>query len=103
MSDVFSFDDLFITVRDSSLRAYNRLVFVTNNYGDKPKLKRRYLSAVRELDMRALEEINAIQRQLNASGPVAVQRVLKYRTNPYEDHEAISCTKSSLPLFQPFS
>lgn len=87
MSELFSVDDLFITVRDTSLRAYNRAAFMSANFGDKPRLMHSYVTYLCSLDSSALREINKVQNDIRKYGRITIQNILKYRINPYDQYE----------------
>jgi len=99
MSNIFTFEDLFITVRDKQLRAYNRLVLFANLTEKVPKVAQQYLRYVKEIDSSAAQEFATLKRSLRKEGLSTVQKRLKYRTNPYENTEVTRCTKR----YRPFS
>ena len=80
----FTIDELFVTVRDKSLRAYNRLMFLTANYHNKPKLRRLYIQNVCHLEPEALKEIRRIEQKIKELGRATIQYILKYRCNPVQ-------------------
>lgn len=83
MAEIFDIEELFITVRDKHLRAYNRLVFVTNNYRDMVQLLQLYMETLQDIDAKALDEIEEIRDMVVESGRIPIQKMLKYRINPY--------------------
>ena len=85
MLELFNYDDLFITVRDTTLRAYNRATFIDANLRDKPKLRRVYFDYLRSIDSDALRHMNSVRGAIRKHGRTTIQNILKYRTNPYDE------------------
>lgn len=97
--NLFSFDDLFLTTRDRQLRALNRLIFFENLKKCVPKVSRLYLKFVKEIDPTAASDFVQVKRHIDRDGLPTVKKRLKYRINPYEDHEVHLCSKPSLSLY----
>ncbi|MBL4888646.1 MAG: hypothetical protein COB59_11155 [Rhodospirillaceae bacterium] len=79
---MFDFDDLFITVVDKKLRAFNRLMFITANYLDKPILKSAYFECIRYREPNCLFEIETVKQQIKKKGLLFFRKSMKDHTNP---------------------
>lgn len=102
-NEIFSFEDLFITVRNTQLRAYNRLMLATN-FEEIRGLSRRYLRHIQEIDGNGMQEISLLKRQIRKHGLITVQKQIKFFTNPYSDvMEEAACKTQSSRLYQPLS
>ena len=85
--DMFDLEDLFFTVRDPSLRAFNRLIFTEHNFSWSPKLAVEYFTIIRRYDHDSLHHISEIQKQIEEQGMVAVRNKLKFLINVEDTDE----------------
>lgn len=64
MRDLFELADLFITVRDKELRAFNRVIFTEGHLSGIRGAKKEYLSLIAEMDRSELQELERMKRKL---------------------------------------
>lgn len=86
MHDLFDWSDLFITVRDKELRAFNRVIFAEGHLAGIREAKKQYVSLIAEMDADDAREMERMKQRLideaRSSGSIKETRLrVSKRTN----------------------
>lgn len=85
--NLWSIDELFLTVRDNELRAYNRVMFMVANYKRFPALAARYRQVIASICASDGRDIELIRNKLNKEGHCTIVKKMANRLDNVSEKE----------------